>query len=154
MVAAAKSLRGTHVAYGREVGAMGTMSTIQRIAVVFGVVYLLIGILGFIPGITVESGTPGVGLLLGIFSVNLLHNLAHILFGIALVWAGMTSVANTVMVGRALTVVFVLLIILGLVMPTMEALPLNLPDTVLHLLSALVSGYLGFAAGARRSATV
>ncbi|HEV2067112.1 MAG TPA: DUF4383 domain-containing protein, partial [Thermomicrobiales bacterium] len=57
-------------------------STVQKITLAFGLVYLLIGVLGFIPGITrFESDptgpVPGEGLLLGIFAVNVVHNVAH-----------------------------------------------------------------------------
>ncbi|MDQ4045296.1 MAG: DUF4383 domain-containing protein, partial [Chloroflexota bacterium] len=56
--------------------------TVQKITSVLGLVYLLIGVLGFIPGITrFESdptgSVPGEGLLLGIFAVNVVHNLAR-----------------------------------------------------------------------------
>jgi len=65
---------------------------LRTMARVFGVVFLLVGVLGFVPGInqmhtTTEGeglvvGGPGHGMLLGIFHVNLLHNLVHILFGV------------------------------------------------------------------------
>ncbi len=65
-------------------------STVQRITIGFGIVYVLIGILGFIPGITVPSPNPGPvpgeGLLVGIFAVNWVHNIAHLVVGAALIW--------------------------------------------------------------------
>ncbi|MDQ3854911.1 MAG: DUF4383 domain-containing protein, partial [Chloroflexota bacterium] len=64
-------------------------STVQRITVAFGAVYALVGILGFVPGITTPSShhgpIPGDGLLLGIFAVNALHNDAHLAVGALLI---------------------------------------------------------------------
>ena len=50
---------------------------LKTFAWIFGVVFILIGVLGFVPALN-----PG-GLLLGIFEVNSFHNLVHILSGIA-----------------------------------------------------------------------
>src|SRR5687767_4738560 len=67
---------------------------LRTMARVFGAVFLVVGILGFIPGITqmhtdvqakaegLTIGGPGHGMLLGIFHVNVLHNLVHLAFGI------------------------------------------------------------------------
>lgn len=61
----------------------------QRFAQVFGAIYLLIGILGFVPpllaGNLQGTGTlsgPFTGLLLGLFAVNWLHNIAHAVIGV------------------------------------------------------------------------
>jgi len=66
-----------------------TASPIQKAAAAVGAVFLLVGILGFVPGITTgfgdmkfaghESGAE----LLGIFQVSVLHNIVHLLFGVA-----------------------------------------------------------------------
>ncbi len=45
---------------------------VKTAAILFGVVFLLIGILGFVPSITKDE------MLLGIFHVNLLHNVVHL----------------------------------------------------------------------------
>lgn len=52
--------------------------TLKNLAMVFGVVFLAVGILGFVPGITNDED-----MLLGIFQVSTLHNVIHILSGIA-----------------------------------------------------------------------
>ncbi|MBC9712798.1 DUF4383 domain-containing protein [Streptomyces sp. TRM66268-LWL] len=67
----------------------GARTPVQQAALLVGAVFLLVGILGFIPGITTdydtmkfashESGAE----LLGIFQVSVLHNLVHLLFGVA-----------------------------------------------------------------------
>src|SRR3954447_25459932 len=64
-------------------------STLQTATLLFGVVFLLVGILGFIPGITTHysdmsfAGSDSGAKLLGIFQVSVLHNIVHLLFGIA-----------------------------------------------------------------------
>ncbi len=130
-------------------------STIQKITLGFGIVYALVGVLGFIPGITTRPANPGPvpgeGLLLGIFAVNVVHNLAHIVLGAVLVWGGL-SAANVVPVNKAMAVVFAALVVVSIIAPIAEGVAINPPDTVLHLISALLTGYLGFGA-ARALAT-
>jgi hypothetical protein len=69
--------------------AAGARSRLQLAAQVVGAVFLLVGILGFIPGITSNFGTMGFAghtsdaLLLGVFQVSILHNIVHLLFGVA-----------------------------------------------------------------------
>ena len=61
------------------------------VATVFGAVYALVGLLGFFWTAGVPFAGPGNGssnLILGIFEVNPLHNVAHLLIGIALLIAG------------------------------------------------------------------
>lgn len=110
----------------------------QRITLGLGIFYVVIGILGFVPGITSN------GLLLGIFAVNPLHNIAHLVLGAALIYGG--SSAAYPAVNRALSVVFAVLVVASFVAPIVEPLPLNLPDPLLHLASARVTGYRGFMA--------
>ena len=64
-------------------------TTLQTAAQAVGAVFLLVGILGFIPGITSNyealgfAGHGSEALLLGIFQVSVLHNIVHLLFGVA-----------------------------------------------------------------------
>lgn len=50
------------------------------------------------------------------------------------------------MVNKVLSVVFAVLVVASFVAPIIEQLPLNPPDTVLHLASAILTGYIGFVA--------
>ena len=132
-----------------------TRSTIQRITLGFGIIYLLIGILGFIPGITTFAANPvgpvpGEGLLLGIFAVNVVHNIAHLVVGAALILGGL-SAARVTTVNQAMAAVFLVLVVGSVIAPIVEGVAINPPDTVLHLASALLTGYLGFV-GPRQSA--
>ena len=112
--------------------------SVQKITLAFGIVYVLIGVLGFVPGITSN------GLLLGIFAVNTLHNIAHLALGAALIYGGTSSAYPAV--NKALAVVFLVLVAASFIAPILEQLPLNAADTVLHLASALLTGYLGYVA--------
>ena len=111
---------------------------LQKITLGLGIFYVAVGILGFVPGITSD------GLLLGIFAVNALHNIAHLVLGAVLIWGSMSAAITTVNKGMA--VVFGVLVIASFVAPILEQLPLNPPDTILHLASAAITAYLGFMA--------
>ena len=124
------------------------------VATVFGAVYVLVGLLGF----AVVSGvgfiaTEG-GLLLGIFEVNPLHNIAHLLIGAALLIGGLTSAAAAKGVNATIGAAYLLLGIVGffLVGTPANILALNTADHFLHLASAIV--LLGVALGFERSARV
>jgi hypothetical protein len=110
----------------------------KNVTLGLGIFYVAIGILGFVPGITTD------GMLLGIFAVNALHNVAHLVLGAILVWGAMSPGMLTT-VNKAMAVVFAVLVVASFIAPIVEQLPLNPPDTILHLASALISGYLGFA---------
>src|SRR3712207_6518812 len=118
-------------------------STIQKITIGFGVVYALVGVLGFIPGITQFStrygAVPGEGLLLGIFAVNLVHNLAHLLLGGALIIGGRSEGA-VITTNRIMAAVFLVLTVASFIAPLVEGVNLNPPDTILHLASAALTG--------------
>ncbi|WNG85908.1 DUF4383 domain-containing protein [Mycobacterium sp. ITM-2016-00317] len=66
-----------------------TRSPVQLAALVVGIVFLLVGIAGFIPGITTNyselsfAGHHSGAMLLGVFAVSILHNIVHLLFGVA-----------------------------------------------------------------------
>jgi hypothetical protein len=61
--------------------------TLHNAAMGFGVAFLLVGVLGFIPGITANygamtfAGHESGAMLLGVFQVSVLHNIIHLLFG-------------------------------------------------------------------------
>lgn len=129
-------------------------SAAVKISLGLGLAYLLIGVLGFVPGITVPNGgTAGQGLLLGIFAVNTIHNLAHLVLGAALVWAATTGDMLS-MVSRGLAVVFAILVVGSLIAPIVEGVAINPPDTGLHLASLLVTAAVGFMVTRRKTALV
>ena len=122
---------------------MRDRSLVQRAAALVGVVFLLVGVLGFVPGITTNlydglefAGHEGNAKLLGLFEVSVLHNIVHLLFGIAglalaSTWAG----ARTFLIGGG--AIYLVLWIYGLMVdPESSAnfVPLNSADNWLHFL--------------------
>ena len=128
---------------------MAERSPIQRVALLVGVVFLLVGILGFVPGITSNyddlkfAGHGSDSELLGIFDVSILHNIVHLLFGIAGIalsrtWQG----ARTFLVGGG--AIYLVLFVYGLFAHGETGanwIPVNWADNVLHLL--LGAGMVG-----------
>ena len=114
---------------------------VKSAAVLFGIVFLLIGILGFVPGITDHH------MLLGIFHVNAAHNVVHLLSGAAALFAGMTSAGASRIYFRVFGVIYGLVAVMGFMVGDGMLLGLisnNTADTWLHVVIAAVSLLLGF----------
>ena len=128
--------------------------TTRTFALLYGIVFLLIGVAGFIPGLV---GAPhanhpdlavdsGYGQLLGLFPVNVLHNVVHLLFGIwGIVAYG--GAARAVAYARWVAILYGVLTIAGFV-PGLSTLfglvPLFGNDIWLHALLALIAAYFGW----------
>jgi hypothetical protein len=120
----------------------GVRTSVQKAALAIGGVFLLVGILGFIPGITsnVEqlsfAGHHSGAMLLGLFQVSVLHNAVHLLFGVAgLVLARSAPGARSYLLFGG--IIYLVLWIYGLVVDQESAgnfVPLNAADNWLHLL--------------------
>ena len=120
----------------------------RLVATIFGAVYLLVGLLGFaVTGGIGFIATQG-GLLLGIFAVNPLHNVAHLLIGAALLIAGLSNAVAAKATNTTIGAVYLLLGIVGffLVGTALNILALNTADHFLHLASAIVLLGTGLAA--------
>jgi hypothetical protein len=116
---------------------------IKKAAQIFGVVFVIVGILGFAPGITTG------GHLLGIFHVNTAHNMVHLLTGIIALAVGFRSEHASRVFFQVLGAVYGLVAILGFVYgdrPILGLISNNLADTLLHVVIACVSLCLGFMA--------
>ncbi|MDQ4491268.1 DUF4383 domain-containing protein [Sinomonas sp. ASV486] len=123
-------------------------TAVQLAASAVGVVFLLVGVLGFIPGITTGSGIGFAGhasdaYLLGLFQVSVLHNVVHLLFGIAGLALGASAggAKQFLVWGGA---IYLVLFVYGLVFGGASAgnfVPLNAADNVLHVLLGV--GMLG-----------
>jgi len=125
------------------------MTTVQRVAQIFGIIFLLVGIVGFFYSRTMEMQ-----MLLGIFPVNLLHNTVHVLFGL---WglAAARSFAGAKMYGQAGGIIYLVLAVLGMVDPSGFGLvPLGGNDIWLHAVLGIVLAYFGFTAKAGTSSSM
>jgi hypothetical protein len=132
---------------------MNHRTPVQSIAAVVGVVFLLVGILGFVPGITTHygdlsfAGHDSGAKLLGLFQVSVLHNIVHLLFGIVgLVLAKTGDGARTFLVGGG--AVYLVLWVVGLV-GAADWIPANTADNWLHF--ALGVGMIGLGVVASRA---
>lgn len=119
----------------------------KLVAQILGIVLVLVGVLGFIPALVSSDA------LLGIFPVNALHNVVHLVTGLVLVWAGFAMGGkNARMVNMVLGVVYLLVVIIGFAAPATSlsllagpAATSMLADNLLHLLLAVVLLGVSFA---------
>lgn len=131
---------------------------IRYFALIYGVVFLLVGIAGFVPGLVAPFGpdhpalaiNATAGLLFGLFPVNVLHNLVHVAFGIwgIAVWRRLPP---SRFYAQAVAVIYGILVVMGLLPvlnTTFGLIPLHGHDVWLHLVLAGVAAYFGFVARA------
>lgn len=129
------------------------MHPLRLAAVVVGAIFLLVGILGFIPGVTTDydemmfAGDESTAMLLGVFQVSVLHNIVHLLFGFAgLAMARTAKTAMAFLVGGG--VIYLALWIYGLVIDQnsdANFVPVNTADNWLHLVLGVGMVALGLA---------
>ncbi|MBV2364223.1 DUF4383 domain-containing protein [Streptomonospora nanhaiensis] len=123
---------------------------------VVGAVFLVVGILGFIPGVTTGyddlgwAGHHSTAMLFGLFQVSILHNIVHLLFGAAgLAAAAVPAAARGYLIGGG--AVYLLLWLYGLLVDPHSGanfVPLNTADNWLHLVLGV--GMIGLGLVVRR----
>ncbi len=142
------------------IGSM-TATPMQKAATAVAATFVLVGLLGFIPGITTNydqmefAGHESGAELLGLFAVSVLHNLVHLLFGLAgfalaRSWEG----ARAYLVGGG--AIYLVLFVYGLLVDRNDEanfVPLNQADNWLHLLLGLAMVGLGLALSRDRTDT-
>jgi Domain of unknown function (DUF4383) len=135
---------------------MQDRNLLQTTAMLVGAVFLVVGILGFVPGITTNlydglefAGHHGDAKLLGIFEVSVLHNIVHLLFGVAgLALARTWTGARTYLIGGG--AIYLVLWVYGLVIDedsTANFVPVNSADNWLHFLLGVGMVGLGIVLG-------
>jgi hypothetical protein len=115
---------------------------LKKFAIIFGAVMLLVGILGFVPGITTDQH------LLGVFHVNPAHNVVHLLSGAVAIACGMASGLASQLFFRIFGALYGLVALLGFMggdRPVLGFVSNNLADSWLHTAIAALALFLGFA---------
>lgn len=127
----------------------------RNVTLIYAVAFTAVGLLGFVPTFLSPPG-DGVtlvvesfhGLLLGLFPVNLLHNIVHLLFGLWAFFAYFSGRLASRSYLRSVAVIYAVLTVAGLI-PGLNTLfglvPLHGNDIWLHALLAIVAGYVGYA---------
>ena len=129
-------------------------------ATVFGVVFVLVGVVGFFPSPPPMHAPPltlehGLGLALGLLPINTLHNIVHLIFGVLGIAAGRGVLLAARGYFQLVAIAYGLLAVLGLIPATETAfglVPIWGYDVWLHAALAAVAAYFGFVAPAGRAA--
>ena len=120
----------------------------QAFAAAGGLVFLLAGLGGFIPGITSDydelelAGPESGAKLLGLFEVSVLHNIVHLLFAVGLIAAARYSWSRLYLLGGGLS--YLVVVLYGAFVDResdANFLPINNADNILHL--GLALGMIG-----------
>ena len=123
-------------------------TTLQKLAGVFGVIFILVAVLGFLTvgGMSMAMDDANRGMLLGLFPVNLLHNIVHLLFGAwglaaARSWSGSKSYFTIA------GAIYAVLTVVGFLSPSGFGLvPLGGNDIWLHAVLAIAMLGIGLTA--------
>jgi Domain of unknown function (DUF4383) len=114
----------------------------KTMAVLFGLVFLVVGILGFVPAVTKDQ------MLLGIFHVNTAHNAVHLLSGVVALICGMAGVGASRLYFRIFGLIYAAVAVMGFLNPgdtmLLGLISNNMADTWLHVGIAAVSLLIGF----------
>jgi hypothetical protein len=134
---------------------MRDRSPVQIAALLVGAVFLIVGIAGFIPGITTNvgdidfAGHESPAELLGLFQVSILHNIVHIAFGIVgIVMAAAWESSRLYLIGGG--VIYLALAVYGWIVDRASDanfVPMNNADNVLHVLLGAGMILLGLVLG-------
>jgi ABC-type glycerol-3-phosphate transport system permease component len=132
----------------------------RAVALILGIVFLVVGIAGFIPGFIQFPGdapvtgvyvprlsfSDGYGHVFGLFPTNFLHNAIHIVVGVLGI-AAATSFSGSLVYNRGFAVVYTLIVLMGLLPATNTTfglMPIYGNNVWFNALTALIAGYVGF----------
>lgn len=107
----------------------------KTVLYVFGAILAVIGLIGFV-------NDP----VLGLFEVDTLHNLVHLVSGVIFLAVAAFASANASLTAKIFGVVYAVVTVAGFIMPgALEGIvEVNMADNVLHAGLALVLLYVGF----------
>jgi len=120
---------------------------VKTAALLFGIVFLAVGILGFVPGVT--TNVDGMPMLLGIFHVNAAHNFVHLVSGVIFLLCGIAGAGPSRTFFRIFGLIYALVAVLGFMNPNGPLLGMisnNPATTWLHVVLAAAMLFLGFVA--------
>jgi len=126
---------------------------VKTAAIIFGIVFLAVGILGFVPAVT--TTVDGMPMLLGIFHVNAFHNYVHIASGVVFLLCGMAGAGPSRTFFKIFGLVYALVAVLGFMNPMgpLFGMMSNNPAVPwLHVVLAAVMLFLGFGPVGRTTA--
>ena len=118
----------------------------KTLGMLFGIVFLAVGILGFVPGVT--SDVNGMPMLLGIFMVNTAHSIVHIASGAVFLIASMSGAGAARLWFQLFGIVYAIVAVLGFMTPNgmlLGVISNNPADTYLHVGLAVAMLLIGFA---------
>jgi hypothetical protein len=134
---------------------------VQQASLAVGAVFLLVGVLGFVPGVTSHYDTMEFAAhhsgarLFDVFQVSVLHNVVHLLFGVlGVAMARTASNARVYLLGGGIA--YLLLFVYGVLIDRDSGanfVPVNTADNWLHLILGLGMVGLGLVLGRRGSRT-
>ncbi|MDB5245195.1 MAG: TonB-dependent siderophore receptor [Parcubacteria group bacterium] len=107
----------------------------KKLAVLFGIVFVLVGVLGFIPNPLVGSA--------GLFQTDVLHNIVHLLIGVVLLIVAMSAPEKSSLWLKVFGVIYLLLAVLGFILipgggPLLGLVQMNTADHWLHVVLGVV----------------
>ena len=114
---------------------------LKKFAKIVGIVFIVVGILGFIPGITYRQN------LLGIFHVNTLHNLVHLATGLIAYLVSRSSMRAAQLYFQIFGIIYAIIGFMGFGYGNRDIMGIlanNMADTWLHLIIGVVFIYCGF----------
>jgi Domain of unknown function (DUF4383) len=127
---------------------------VKTAAILFGLVFLVVGLCGFVPSVTTPMEGMDGGMLLGIFHVNTAHNIVHLASGAVFLLCGLAGAGPSRTFFKIFGLVYALVAILGFMKGDGMLLGMvanNRADVWLHVGLAVVMLYLGF--GTKASST-
>jgi uncharacterized protein DUF4383 len=120
---------------------------VKTAAILFGIVFLAVGILGFVPGVTTDVN--GMPMLLGIFHVNTAHNFVHLASGVVFLLCGMAGAGASRTFFKIFGIVYALVAVCGFYygdQPILGLISSSTNNTWLHVVLAVAMLYFGFVA--------
>ena len=115
---------------------------LRALAIIFGLLFLAVGIVGFIPSFLKDD------MLFNVFHLNKVHSIFKIIAGVIALWVGFTSNPASRAYFEVFGIFFGIEAILGFIYVDRDIFGLianNTADTWLHLVIAIIFLYLGFA---------